>query len=63
MFDEDREEEKKVVDFTDGAFLSKLSNAVKKIEEYQSFLVPDMMDSGRKMKMQGVVSKNCRINI
>ena len=31
---------------------------MKNIGEYQTFLGTDM-DSGRKMKMQGVVSQNC----
>ena len=57
---EDKEEKK--VDFAldydklnEGTFLNKLSSTVKNIGEYQTFMGTDI-DSGRKMKMQGVVS-------
>ena len=42
-------------------FLNKLSGTVKDIGEYHKFLGAE--DGGRKMKMQGVVSKDCRIDI
>ena len=42
-------------------FLNKLSGTVKNISEYQQFLGTE--EGGRKMKMQGVVSKDCRIDI
>ena len=60
---EDKEEKK--VDFAldfdklnEHTFLTRLSSTVKTINDYQSFMGTDI-DSGRKMKMQGVVSSNC----
>ena len=57
---EDKEEKK--VDFAldydklnEHTFLNKLQSTVKNIGEYQSFMGTDF-DTGRKMKMQGVVS-------
>ena len=62
-FVEDKDEKK--VDFVldyeklnEHTFLNKLQTTVKSIGDYQSFLGTDI-DSGRKMKMQGVVSQNC----
>ena len=62
-FLEDKEDKK--VDFVldydklnEHTFLTKLQSTVKTIGDYQTFLGTDA-DSGRKMKMQGVVSQNC----
>ena len=60
--------EEKKVDFSfdvdqlnKNAFLNKLSTAVKKIGEYQSLV--GKPDEGRKMKYQGVLSQDCKIDI
>ena len=67
LMKEEEKEEKKVEfafdvdELNKHSFLNKLSGTVKNVHEYQSFLGAD--EGGRKMKMQGVMSKDCRIDI
>ena len=67
LMKEEEKEEKKVEfafdvdELNKHSFLNKLSGTVKNISEYQQFMGTE--DGGRKMKMQGVVSKDCRIDI
>lgn len=67
LMKEEEKEEKKVEfafdvdELNKHSFLNKLSGTVKDIGEYQKFLGTE--EGGRKMKMQGVVSRDCRIDI